>query len=103
MEFYRFDAAAAQPLEGGTNAVYVPVRVAGNLRAMLVMLDRRGDTGKREAPADMLINVVSGEGRCRSGGLIADLRAGDVAVIPAGALNQIWTTDTSMQLVLLSL
>lgn len=103
MDFVRFNPTEAQPLPGGVNATYVPVNYQNQIKAMLVALDRKGDTGKREAPTDALISVVAGEGRCRSGGAIADLKEGDVAILPAGILHQIWTSDSTMQFVMVSL
>jgi mannose-6-phosphate isomerase-like protein (cupin superfamily) len=103
MDFVRYDPATAQPLPGGTNATYAPVRKNDKLAAMVVNLDRRGDTGKREMPVDTILIAVSGEGRCRSGGAIADLKAGDIAILTGGMIHQIWTADSTLRVVLMDL
>ncbi len=103
MDFIRYDPAQAVPLEGGYNAFYVPVRRGDRLTAMVLMLGRKGDTGKREVGADVMLVVIAGEGRLRSGGEIADLRPGDVAVLPGGLMHHIWTQDSQLQAVLLTL
>ena len=101
MELVRFDAASAVPLEGGANAVYHPVQQGNRLIGMVVHLDRKGDTGKREVGNDVMLVVLSGEGRIRSGGEIADLRPGDVCLLPGGIKHQIWTADSRMQAVMM--
>ncbi len=103
MEFVRFDPAKASPLPGGANAVFTPVQKDDRMVGMIVQLDKRGDTGKREVRNDVLLTVVSGEARMRSGGEIADLKAGDVAVLPGGILHQIWTADSRIQLVMMEI
>lgn len=102
MEFVRFQADQAQPLEGATNVHFVPLRSGPRLVAMVLHFDRKGDTGKREVAPDVLISVIAGEGRVRSGGSIADLKAGDVALLPGGILYQIWTADSQMQMVMMT-
>lgn len=103
MEFVRFDASKAAPLEGGTNATYLPVSKGEKLVGMIVHLDRKGDTGKREVGNDVLLTVVNGEARIRSGGEIADLRIGDVCILPGGILHQIWTADSTLQAIMLTM
>lgn len=103
MDFIRYDPAQALPLEGGVSAYYVPVPRGDRLTAMLLMLDRKGDTGRREVAADMMLVMIAGEGRLRSGGEVADLRPGDVAILPGGLLHHIWTQDSPLQAVLLTL
>ncbi len=103
MEFIRFDPSQAQPLEGGVNAMFVPVRRGDRLAAMILTLGKKGDTGKREVGADIMLVTIAGEGRLRSGGEIADLRPGDVALLPGGLLHHIWTQDSQLQVVLLTL
>lgn len=103
MELIRFDPGAALPLENGTNATYVPVMSGDRLVAMLLRLDRRGDTGKREVGSDVMMVVISGEGKVRSGGTIADVQAGDVLILPGGLLHHIWTADSRLEAVLLSM
>lgn len=102
MELVRFDTANAVPLEGGANAVYLPVQQGNRLIGMVVQLDRKGDTGKREVSNDVMLVVLSGEGRIRSGGEIADLRPGDVCVLPGGIRHQLWTADSRMQVVMIT-
>ena len=102
MEFVRYDAGKAAKLEGGTNAMYVPVSKGDKLLGMIVHLDRKGDTGKREVGNDVLLTVIAGEARIRSGGEIADLRPGDVCVLPGGMLHQIWTADSTLEAVMLT-
>jgi mannose-6-phosphate isomerase-like protein (cupin superfamily) len=103
MELIRFDPAQAAPLPGGANATYVPVRSGERMTAMILQLDRKGDTGKREVGTDVVLTVVSGEGRLRSGGEIADLKPGDVCVLPGGILHHIWTADSRLQVVMIAL
>lgn len=91
------------PLDGGVNAFFVPVRRGDRLAAMLLLLDRRGDTGKREVSSDVMLVVVAGEGRVRSGGQVAELRPGDVAILPGGMQNHIWTQDSPLQAILVTL
>ena len=102
MELVRFDAAAAVPLEGGANAIYHPVQQGNRLIGMVIQLDRKGDTGKREVGNDVMLVVLSGEGRIRSGSEIADLRPGDVCVLPGGIRHQLWTADSKMQVVMVT-
>jgi len=103
VELFRFDPGSAVPLEGGANAMFVPIRRGDRMTAMLLQLDRRGDTGKREVPADVMLVTLSGEGRIRSGGHIADLKPGDVCLLPGGIMHQIWTSDSQLQVVLVTL
>lgn len=103
MEFIRYDEEQAQPLVDGENATFVPLRYGVHTTAMIVNLGRRGDTGKRESPQDILLTVVSGEGKVRSGGSIAEIRAGDILLLPAGILHHIWTHDSTLRIVLLSI
>lgn len=103
MELIRFDPASAVPLEGGANAVYHPVQKGNRLIGMVVQLERKGDTGKREVGNDVMLIVLSGEGRIRSGGEIADLRPGDVCVLPGGIRHQLWTADSRMQVVMVTI
>jgi quercetin dioxygenase-like cupin family protein len=103
MDFIRYDPAKAVPLEGGAGAFAVPVRRGDRLTAMLLVLDKKGDTGKREVPADVMLVVIAGEGRVRSGGEIAELRPGDVAILPGGMQHHIWTQDTQLEAVLITL
>ena len=102
MELVRFDPAAATPLEGGANAIYQPVKKGDRLIGMVIQLDRKGDTGKREVGSDVMLLVQSGEGRIRSGSEIADLRPGDVCVLPGGIRHQIWTADSKIQIVMVT-
>ena len=102
MEFVRYDPSQSEPLAGGSNAYFVPLRYGEHTTAMIVDLGRRGDTGKREAPNDLLMTVVEGEGKVRSGGTIAELRSGDIILLPGGILHHIWTHDSTMRVVLLS-
>jgi mannose-6-phosphate isomerase-like protein (cupin superfamily) len=103
MEFVRFDSSKAAALPGGANAMYVPVQQGDKLVAMVIQLDRKGDTGKREVGVDTLLTVIEGEARLRSGGEIVDLKTGDVVVLPGGILHQVWTSDSRIQLVMLEL
>ena len=103
MELVRFDPANAVPLEGGANAIYVPVQMNNRLVGMVIQLERKGDTGKREVANDVMLVVLSGEGRLRSGGEIADLRTGDVCILPGGIKHQIWTADSRIQAVMMPL
>lgn len=100
MELVRFDPANAVPLEGGANAIYVPVQKNNRQIGMVIQLERKGDTGKREVASDLMLVVLSGEGRLRSGGEIADLRPGDVCILPGGIKHQLWTADSRMQVVM---
>ncbi len=101
MEFVRFDPVQASPLPGGANAVFMPVKKDDRLLGMIIQLDKKGDTGKREVGNDVVLTVISGEARMRSGGEIADLRAGDVCVLPGGILHQIWTADSRVLVVMM--
>lgn len=103
MDFFRYDPSTAMPLDGGVNAFFVPVRRGDRLAAMLLMLDRRGDTGKRAVSSDVMLVVIAGEGRVRSGGEVAELRPGDVAILPGGMQNHIWTQDSPLQAILVTL
>ena len=103
MELIRFDPAKAAPLPGGANTTYVPVRSGERMTAMILQLDKKGDTGKREVGTDVVLTVISGEGRLRSGGEIADLHPGDVCVLPGGLLHHIWTADSRLQAVMITL
>ncbi|MBN1429341.1 MAG: cupin domain-containing protein [Anaerolineae bacterium] len=103
MELIRFDSAKAAPLPGGANATYVPIHSGDRMTAMILQLDKKGDTGKREVGTDIVLTVISGEGRLRSGGEIADLQPGDVCVLPGGILHHIWTTDSRLQAVMITL
>ncbi len=103
MEFIRFDESQAQPLQDGENATFVALRYSEHTNAMIVDLGRKGDTGKRESPQDILMTVVSGEGKVRSGGGIAEIKSGDMLLLPGGILHHIWTHDSTLRIVLLSL
>jgi len=103
MDFFRYDPSTALPLEGGVNAFFVPVKRGDKLAAMLLLLDRKGDAGKREVSNDMMLIVIAGEGRVRSGGEVADLKPGDVAILLGGLQNHIWTIDTQLQAVLMTM
>lgn len=103
MELIRFDPGQAVPLDGGSNVNFIPIRHGDRMTAMMLQLDRKGDTGKREVSADVLLVVISGEGRVRSGGAIADVQAGDVLLLPGGMLHHLWTSDSQMQAILLTL
>jgi len=103
MDFFRYEPSQAMPLEGGVNAYFVPVRRRDRLAAMLLLLDKKGDTGKRDVSTDVMLIVIAGEGRLRSGGEVADLKPGDVAILPGGLQNHIWTQDTQLQAVLVTL
>ena len=103
MELIRFEPGKATPLDDGANATFIPIRRGDRMTAMMLQLDRRGDTGKREVPADMLLVVVSGEGNVRSGGTVAEVRAGDVLLLPGGLMHHLWTSDSTMQAILLTL
>ncbi|HEC23853.1 MAG TPA: cupin domain-containing protein [Chloroflexi bacterium] len=103
MELFHFDPENALPLEGGVNVSFIPIRRGERLTAMLLQLDRRGDTGKREVNADVMLIVLSGEGRVRSGGQVAEVKAGDICLLPGGLLHHIWTVDERMQAVLVAL
>lgn len=103
MELVRFDPGKAAPLPGGANATYVPVRSGERMTAMLLQLDRKGDTGKREVGTDVVLVVISGEARLRSGGEIVDLKPGDVCVLPGGLLHHIWTADSRLEAVMVAL
>jgi mannose-6-phosphate isomerase-like protein (cupin superfamily) len=100
MQLIRYDPGAAAPLEGGANVMYVPIRSGDRMTAMLLQLDRKGDTGKREVAADVMMVVISGEGKVRSGSEIADVQTGDVLVLPGGLMHHIWTADSRLQAVL---
>jgi len=100
MEFVRYDPQQARPLPGGVRATYMPVRSGDRLTAMLLHLTRDGDTGKREVPGDVLLVVISGEGRVRSGGQIAEVRPGDVCLLTGGIVHEIWTVDSELRAVL---
>jgi quercetin dioxygenase-like cupin family protein len=103
MEFTRYDPSKARPLDGGVNAFFVPVPRGDKLAAMLLMLDKKADTGKREIPNDTMLVVIAGEGRLRSGGEVADLKPGDVAILPGGLQNHIWTVDSPLQAILVTM
>lgn len=103
MEFIRFDQSQAQPLADGQNASFVPLRYGEHTTAMVVDLGPKGDTGKRESPLDILMTVVSGEGKVRSGGSIAEIKSGDILLLPGGILHHIWTHDSNLRIVLLSI
>lgn len=102
MELIRFDPAHTSPLEGGTNAAYIPVKKDNRMIGMVLQLEKKGDTGKRSVSSDVMLVVLSGEGRLRSGGEIADLRPGDVCVLPGGILHQMWTADSRLQAVMIN-
>jgi quercetin dioxygenase-like cupin family protein len=103
MDLIQYDPASGTPLTGGTNVRVVPVQREGRTAAAILTFDRKGDTGKREIPIDSLLIVISGEGRVRSGGQIADIKAGDVVVLPGGILHHIWTSDSTLSVALVSL
>ena len=105
MRLIRYEPSEAQALPGGVNAFFVPVRTGNENRmtGMMLILDRKGDTGKREVPADALMTVVSGTGSVRSGGSVAELRPGDVVLLPGGISHQIWTSEGPFQAVLVTL
>ena len=102
MQLVRFKAEDAQPLAGGDRVTYVPVQTGGRLTAMLLHLERDGDTGKRELDTDALLIVIAGQGRVRSGGQIADIEPGDVCVLTGGMLHHIWTNDSELRAVLMA-
>ncbi|GAB4479865.1 MAG: hypothetical protein Kow00124_25980 [Anaerolineae bacterium] len=102
MQLIRFDSASAQPLEGGVNVRFVPIKTGERMTGMLLHLDRKGDTGKREVPGDVMLVVIAGAGRLRSGGHIADLQPGDVCILPGGIMHHIWTSDTELRAVLMA-
>ncbi|MGF1504649.1 MAG: hypothetical protein GYB64_00415 [Chloroflexi bacterium] len=93
MDLFRYDAEQAQTLPDSANTTYIPVRQNGRMTAMILKLDRKGDTGKREVPADTLLTVVSGEGNVRSGGSVAELQAGDIVTLTGSIPYQIWTSS----------
>src|SRR5688500_6178432 len=103
MDFTRYEPSAAMPLDGGVNAFFIPVRHGDKVAAMLLILDRKGDTGKRDVPYDLMLVVIAGEGRVRAGGEVADLKPGDVAILPGGLQNQIWTVDSQLQAVMVTM
>ena len=100
MQLVRFDPDKAIAIEGGDKAHYVPIQSGERLTAMLLKLGRKGDTGKRELQADVMLVVISGEGKVRSGGEIADMKAGDVAVLTGGLMHHIWTADSEMEAIM---
>jgi mannose-6-phosphate isomerase-like protein (cupin superfamily) len=103
VELIRFDEDQAQPLPGGINASYIAIRTGDRTSATLLNLEKHGDTGMRETDVDMLLAVVSGAGQVRSGGMVAEVRPGDVMLLPGGKAHTIWTTDTRMRALLMLL
>lgn len=103
MELYRFADQEAEPLEGGVHATFVPVRSGDRLVAMLLHLDRKGDTGKREVNADIMMVVTAGQGTVRSGSSLADVGPGDVLLLTGGLLHHIWTSESKLEAVLLTM
>ena len=103
MELIRFDQGNTTPLDGGANVTFIPIHHGDRMTAMMLQLDRKGDTGKREVPSDVLLVVVSGAGSVRSGGTIAEVKAGDVLLLPGGLLHHVWTSDSTMQAILVTL
>lgn len=103
MELFRYDPEKAQPLPDSVGTYFVPVKTGDRMTAMLLVLDKKGDTGKRELPNDVLISVIAGEGHLRAGNHYADVQPGDVYIIPAGSRHQIWTAKSQLQVVMLTL
>mgnify|MGYP005859271235 CR=1 FL=1 len=103
MELIQHDPASGTPLAEGKNVTVVPVQREGRTAAALFYFDRNGDTGKRELGVDSLLIVISGEGRVRSGGQIADVKTGDMVILPGGILHHIWTVDSAMSVALITL
>lgn len=102
MDLIRFDASAAKPLEGGKGASFIPVMEDDRLVAMMLRLDPKGDTGKRQVAMNVMLVVTVGEGNVRSGGTIAEVHAGDVVVLPGGLMHHIWTGPTGMDCILVT-
>jgi quercetin dioxygenase-like cupin family protein len=100
MEVYRYNPDVAEPLPEGKHASVMPVRINGQLAAMIIRLGPRGDTGMREVGADIIAAVIAGEGQMRSGGMVAEVHPGDVVLLPAHIRHTIWTTSSEMQVVL---
>ncbi|NDJ54319.1 MAG: cupin domain-containing protein [Chloroflexi bacterium] len=103
MELTRFEQDELQPLEGGANAFYIPVRSGNRTAAMMIFLDKRGDTGKREIPQETMLTVIEGEATVRAGGDVADVKPGDVLIIPAQRQHQIWTVNSQLKAILQSI
>jgi quercetin dioxygenase-like cupin family protein len=103
MDFFRYDPTLAQPLPESVNTFFIPVRRNDKLAAMVLMLDRKADTGKREVSTDLMLVVVAGTGTLRSGSDVAELQPGDVAILPGRIMYHLWTQDTQLQVLLLNL
>lgn len=103
MDLIRYSDSQAQPLPDAANARFMPVMSGDKMVGMHLHLDVRGDTGKREVPGDMLMVVISGEAKVRSGGSIADVKPGDVLRLPGTIQYHIWTADTRLEAVLITL
>jgi quercetin dioxygenase-like cupin family protein len=102
MDLFRYSSAEAQPLPGGANAFYTAVRRNNRTIAMMLVIDKRGDTGKRAIRSDTVITVIAGEGNIRAGGSVAELRPGDVVTMPGGREHQIWTSTSGLHLVIVN-
>ena len=102
MDLFRYDPKEAQPLPDGAKAFYTAVRPENRTIAMILVIDQRGDTGKRSIGRNTVLTVIAGEGHIRAGGSVADLRPGDVVTIPAGREHQIWTTKSALQVVIVN-
>ena len=103
MEFIRYNPALAEPLPGSKGVNYIAVRAGGRMAAMLLRFDARGDTGKRAVGTDIILSVVSGSGTVRSGSTVADVKVGDVLILPGGGLqHHIWTNADRFEVILLT-
>jgi quercetin dioxygenase-like cupin family protein len=103
MELIRYDPEKAQPLPDSVGTFFVPVKSGERMTAMLLVLDKKGDTGKRELPNDVMISVVAGEGHLRAGNEYADVQPGDVFIVPAGSRHQLWTAKSQLQVIMVTL
>ena len=103
MKLFRIDEKAFEPLPGGAGATYLTVDFEGDTYVMVVDLERRGETGKRQLGVNVLLAVVSGSGQVRSGPSVAEVRAGDVILIDADEEHTIWTSGEPMRVILQSL
>src|SRR5574341_863408 len=82
--------------------IFIPVMEDDRLVAMMLRLDPKGDTGKRQVAMNVMLVVTVGEGNVRSGGTIAEVHAGDVVVLPGGLMHHIWTGPTGMDCILVT-
>ena len=101
MNLARFDPARATPFEGGDRAQSSSGVENNGAAARILQLERRGETGRREAPYPVVVVIVAGEGQVRVGGEIADVAAGDAVVVPPNTMYRVWTTSGPMTVALI--